>query len=43
MTLEAQHVDADKTIAIMKIARDKKIKLVVAIIITTIVPIQQMH
>jgi len=43
MTLEAQHVDDDKTIAIMKIAMDKNKSLVMVVIIATIVPIQQMH
>jgi hypothetical protein len=42
-TLQAQHVDEDKTIAIMKIAMDKKKSLVLVVIIATIVPIQQMH
>jgi hypothetical protein len=43
MILEAQHVDEDKTIAIMKIVMDKNKSLVMAVIIATIVPIQQMH
>jgi hypothetical protein len=43
MTLETQHVDEDTIIAIMKIARDKNKSLVMAIIIATIIPIQQMQ